>query len=116
MQKIGNFSVSVKFNLRKQTFFLFSLIATWGGEERQATVGNFKFWLFGDRNVKGDTGPLSALYTGFLGLDWDSYIQLTAVLCSDPDEVTGRVTVQLSLECQNPAQRGNAIGLYGYYW
>ena len=71
MQKIGNFSVSVKFNLRKQTFFLFSLIATWGGgEERgQATFGNFKFWLFGDRNVKGDTGLLSALYTGFMGLD-----------------------------------------------
>ena len=94
MQKIGNFSVSVKFKLRKQTFLLFSLFATWGGEERgQATVGNFKVWLFGDRNVKGDTRSLSALYTGFLGLDWDSYIQLTAVLCSDPDEVTGRVTV-----------------------
>ena len=94
MQKIGNFSVSVKFNLRKQTFFLFSLFATWGGEQRgQATVGNFKFWLFGDRNVKGDTGSLSALYTGSLGLDWDSYIPLTAVLRSFPDEVTGRVTV-----------------------
>ena len=41
----------------------------------------------------GDTEPLSALHTGFLGLDWGSYIQLAAVLYIlyvDPDEVTGR--------------------------
>ena len=35
------------------------------GEERGETaVGNFKFWLFGDRNVQANTGPL---YTSFLG-------------------------------------------------
>ena len=47
----------------------------------------------GDRNVQGDTGPLSALHTGFLGLDWCLYIQLAAVLYIlyiDPDEVTGQ--------------------------
>ena len=42
----------------------------------------------------GDTDPLSALHSGFLGLD----IQLAVVLYIlyiDPDEVTGRVTVLL---------------------
>ena len=68
-------------------------------------------WLFGDRNVQGDTGPLSALYTGFLGLDWGSYVQLTAVgsrsLGHGPADY--RQQQKKSLGCQNPAHRSNQL-------
>ena len=59
----------------------------------QSTVGNFKFWLFGDRNVQGDTciqGRYLCYIQAFLGwISWGSNIQLATVLYIDPDEATG---------------------------
>ena len=65
----------MNFSLRKQTFFPRSSPLGRGGgggaEERGETaVGNFKFWLFGDRNVQG--------IQAFWGMDRGSYIQLTS--------------------------------------
>ena len=42
-----------------------------GVEERgQTTAGNFKFWLFGDRNVQGDEWVTQTRYLRYIQAFW----------------------------------------------
>ena len=96
----------MKFSLRKQTFFSFLAHRHLAGREARTN----DCWLFGDHNLQGDTGPLSALYTGFLGLDWSSYIQLTAVASRSRGHGPANYRQRKkSLGCQNPAHRSNQL-------
>ena len=43
-----------------------------GGEERgKTTVGNFKVWLFGGRNVQGDEWVIQTSYLRYIQAFWD---------------------------------------------
>ena len=99
----------MKFSLRKQTFFSFLAHRHLAGREARTN----DCWLFGDHNVQGDTAPLSALYTDFLGLDWGSYIQLK-IYSAIGSRSRGHGPADYrqpkkSLGYQNPAHRSNQL-------